>query len=367
MTEFPLTNLKPDLSDRRDFIFSGSAALNLPRRVDLRRFAGAIEQQGNTNSCTGNAGASACEIWMDRAGKPKDFSRLFLYYNEREEYPNLHGQDNGAYMRDICRCLNKQGICLESSWPFHVWDIHTKPPQSCYDEAANYKVGRYERIETWDTQGVKRALAMGCPVLVGMYLREPFMRLPASEDNYGWFIQQGYFSHQQIGSHAMLIVGYDDDKQYWILENSWGTGWGDHGYGYVPQGYFSDVHDYWVFTEFAGMSMDADKQTVARLYTAALNRKPDDAGLEYWTGQLKGGMPLKEIAAAFASSPEFVGKYGSVNDADFVKLLYNNVLKRDPDAGGAMYWRMRLNPEPKCDRIDVLVSFSESSENRNVS
>ena len=29
-------------------------------------------------------------------------------------------------------------------------------------------------------------------------------------------------------NHAMVIVGYTED--YWILQNSWGTWWGDQGY-----------------------------------------------------------------------------------------------------------------------------------------
>ena len=32
------------------------------------------------------------------------------------------------------------------------------------------------------------------------------------------------------GSHAILIVGYDDSGQYFSVKNSWGTGWGESGY-----------------------------------------------------------------------------------------------------------------------------------------
>lgn len=350
---YPLSNLKPDLPDARDYIFTGAVS-GLPRRVDLRRFAGAVENQQNTNSCTANAGVSACEIWMDRAKKPVDFSRLFLYYNEREEYPHLHGQDNGAYMRDICRCLNKQGVCLESSWPFAIWDIHTKPPQSCYDEANMYKVGRYERIENHEVDKVKAALAMGCPVLVGMYLREPFFNLPAEENNFQWYIQQSYPTRPQIGSHAMLIVGYDDDTAHWIIENSWGTGWANQGYGFVPQGFAQqDIHDLWVFTSFAGMSMDAHEQMIIRLYRAALDRTPAPEGLAYWAGELKRGVSLQTIAKEFINSPEFLSRFGNVSDEDYVKLLYRNVLKRDPAPEGAMYWKLWLNPLPQISRVDA--------------
>lgn len=38
------------------------------------------------------------------------------------------------------------------------------------------------------------------------------------------------------GGHVMLIVGYDDNLQCWIVKNSWGPGWGDHGYGRIGYG-----------------------------------------------------------------------------------------------------------------------------------
>jgi C1A family cysteine protease len=40
-----------------------------------------------------------------------------------------------------------------------------------------------------------------------------------------------------IGGHAMLLVGYDNDRQVYIVRNSWGTGWGDAGYAYMPFSY----------------------------------------------------------------------------------------------------------------------------------
>ena len=51
-----------------------------------------------------------------------------------------------------------------------------------------------------------------------------------------------------LGGHAIVAVGYDDQTQRFKFRNSWGTGWGDQGYGYVPYAYLTDnnlASDFW--------------------------------------------------------------------------------------------------------------------------
>jgi C1A family cysteine protease len=44
-------------------------------------------------------------------------------------------------------------------------------------------------------------------------------------------------SEQLLGGHAVICVGYNDARSVWIMQNSWGTGWGDKGYFYLPYNY----------------------------------------------------------------------------------------------------------------------------------
>jgi C1A family cysteine protease len=50
------------------------------------------------------------------------------------------------------------------------------------------------------------------------------------------------------GGHAVMAVGYEDDEDRFIIRNSWGTDWGQGGYGTLPYEYVRQniADDFWV-------------------------------------------------------------------------------------------------------------------------
>jgi hypothetical protein len=103
---------------------------------------------------------------------------------------------------------------------------------------------------------------------------------------------------------------------------------------------------------------------ITRLYMAYFLRIPDLEGLNYWLNQYRNGQSLSSISAEFAGSPEFVNRYGNLNNADFVTLVYQNVLGRAPDQEGFNYYLTRLN-NGTFTRGFIMLDFSESAENKN--
>lgn len=81
---------------------------------------------------------------------------------------------------------------------------------------------------------------------------------------------------------------------------------------------------------------------VTRLYSAYFLRPPDTSGLEYWVDRSRAGTRLYAISSTFAASSEFTRRYGSLTDAEFVDLVYKNVLGRSPDAAGLSYRTKQL-------------------------
>jgi len=100
--------------------------------------------------------------------------------------------------------------------------------------------------------------------------------------------------------------------------------------------------------------------SVVRMYWATLDRAPDAPGLAHWYDLYVRGMPLRSIAGHFMSSPEWQSRYGGVDDAGFVDLLYRHVLDRPADAEGSAYWQDQLRRG--YPRNALVVSFSESPE-----
>ena len=103
---------------------------------------------------------------------------------------------------------------------------------------------------------------------------------------------------------------------------------------------------------------------VYRLYRATLDRDPDVQGFRDWTGRLGNAeRELGDVARGFVESTEFQQRYGSLDDDDFVRQLYRNVLEREADEPGLADWTGRL--EGGTTRSEVLLGFSQSAEFTN--
>ncbi len=104
---------------------------------------------------------------------------------------------------------------------------------------------------------------------------------------------------------------------------------------------------------------DAD---LARLYEAVFTRNPDAGGFAYWQNRHADGTGLATIADFFIDSVEFKNRYGATTDAEFIELVYNNVMCRNSDAGGKAFWLDRL--DSGLTRSGLMRFFADSPEFR---
>jgi C1A family cysteine protease len=236
----------PDVPDQRDFLLKSvlKVPAKLPASVDLSKGCSKVEDQGELGSCTANALAGALEF-LERKDKIKpfvDFSRLFVYYNERVIEHTVRS-DSGAMLRDGIKTLAKQGACSEKSWPYDVTKFAKKPGVPCYKEAMDHCITSYHRIVTVDE--MRACLAEGYPFVFGFAVYESFQAQKVSKTGVVDMPKQG---ERSLGGHAVMAVGYDDATKRFLVRNSWGTTWGKKGYFTMPYDYVGNrdlSDDFW--------------------------------------------------------------------------------------------------------------------------
>ncbi len=109
------------------------------------------------------------------------------------------------------------------------------------------------------------------------------------------------------------------------------------------------------------VAQDASSAQVWRLYQSIYLRQPRQSGFNYWVALRQSGVPLTTIARSFMdNSDEFANRYGDVSDRQFVRLVFNNVLCREPVDAGLDYWSSQLRSGST--RSDVLLNFTELHE-----
>lgn len=102
--------------------------------------------------------------------------------------------------------------------------------------------------------------------------------------------------------------------------------------------------------------------SVVRLYSAYFLRAPDASGIDFWIREYsENNRTLAEMSEFFSDSTEFLGLYGSLNNRQFVDLIYQNILGRQGEASGVDFWTGRLDQGLE-NRGEVMLKFSEGPE-----
>ncbi|MEY3554348.1 MAG: cysteine protease [Microcystis aeruginosa G13-12] len=238
-----------------------SAPAALPASVDLRPWCSPMEDQQTIGSCTAHAGVGLVEYFERRAfGKHLDASRLFLYKVTR----NLlkWTGDTGAFLRSTMYALTLFGVPPEEYYPYNIADFDKEPSAFCYAFAQSYQAISYYRLDPPGTTPsnlltqIKTYLANGLPSMFGFTVYSSISQANTNDGK----IPYPTRGERVEGGHAIDAVGYDDNLKIkntnpggiettgaLLIRNSWGTGWGSAGYGWLPYKYVLDglATDWW--------------------------------------------------------------------------------------------------------------------------
>jgi C1A family cysteine protease len=256
------------------------SAEELPPAVDLRPNCGPVRFQGGFNTCNAHVVASLVEYFEKREhGKSIAPSRRFLFtvaknFNQSEDA-------SGVYIRQVMGVLRMIGVPPEKFWEYPefekdeegrypLWDeaFNVEPPAFCYALASEYQAIRYYRLDRRDEDGklrispedlllgLRKHLAGGIPVTMGFPMYDSV--IDESWDSGTGMIPYHTDDDRRIGGHAVVVVGYDDEKVMTkldgtsttgalLVQNSWGKDWGERGFGWIAYEYVlrDRTRDFW--------------------------------------------------------------------------------------------------------------------------
>jgi C1A family cysteine protease len=248
-----------------------------PEAVDLREWCSPIENQRRLGSCTAHAAVGVVEYFERKSsGAHLDGSRLFVYKTTRNLL-SVTG-DTGAWLRNAMAALVLCGVPNERYWPYTDVDpgFDKEPPPFVYAVADNFEALWYfahdpvnaARPRPEVLESVKKYLAAGVPSMFGFWGFASF----DSGDGPGRipFPTEQELRGDPDWGHAIVAVGYDDAVKITntlsnksttgalLIRNSWGTVWGEAGYGWMPYKYVLEgiALDFWSLVRMEWVDTD---------------------------------------------------------------------------------------------------------------
>jgi C1A family cysteine protease len=255
LRKFTLQQSPIDIRDHLHVTRPSLKAAILPQIVDLRPQMCPVLDQGDLGSCSANAMSIVLRHLLLKGNK-KQFqpSRLFIYYNTRVKIakgdPN---EDSGACLRDVCKAVQTCYACDELLWPYITSRFNIAPNAVATKNAAIHNQIQYAAV-TQTVKALQEALATNFTVIFGVAVYDSFIAPQTIKT--GIIPMPDTENEVCQGGHALVLVGYNNNTQRFLVQNSWGKGIGVRGSGCfeIPYAYITNPNlafDFWVIKYFA--------------------------------------------------------------------------------------------------------------------
>lgn len=210
----------PDRPDFRDYIYQSGLAIVPPRHWPGQIPAGRIRDQGNSFACTGFALAAAIDLQLGhvRGDHKADaassaVSERMLYECARLNDEWVDGGRGGSSLRAAIKGFYQNGVCAQTDAPW-VGSARWALTRKISLAARQVTLGAYFRLAP-ELLAFQAALVEVGSVLVSAHIHR------------GWKTPRGgkiRLTSQKVGAHAFVLLGFDETG--FIVQNSWGPGWG---------------------------------------------------------------------------------------------------------------------------------------------
>ncbi len=216
----------PRLSGSLAGAMNAEQAVALPASVSLTADAMPVGNQGQVGSCAAwSTDYSALGYWENKENIAGGGLEPMYTYSQVDG-----GVDNGSTIEGNLQIDETQGIDTRADYWQGDFDYTDQPTAAERLNAVNWKLTGFSNLTidpnataTVTQTSIETALAAGDPVVIGIPVYDNFFYVGTANNGY-YASPSGGFA----GNHAIAALGYN--SQGLVIENSWGTGWGNAGY-----------------------------------------------------------------------------------------------------------------------------------------
>ena len=250
-TIIPKRNVVPDRIDLRDRPYLPPVAVVPGPTLEPKHHLPVLNQH-DTNACTGFALASVLyHLQRTAQRKPAHYgvSPFMLYSMARryDEFPGDPQADTGSSLRGAMKGWYKHGACADALWMTEPMpaDAPKKAADDWWLDAVRRPLGAYYRVDTRSISDMHVALNEIGILYASASCHNGWDKGYAAQSKSEWWPIPAKKADPDDGGHAFVIIGYNRDG--FIIQNSWGTGWGSGGRAVLGyEDWLDSAMDCWV-------------------------------------------------------------------------------------------------------------------------
>ena len=199
------------------------------RDVEGDDFMTPVKSQGSCGSCWAFGAVGAVEAQINIANDNPDID-VDLSEQHLVSACSRAGDCAGGWPTTALRYIETTGIPAEECSPYLAQNSACAPCDDWYNVSLRYYINNYQQVGS-TTDDYKYAIWSRGPIVT-------IMRTPDDWFYYTGGVYSSVMDSNLLGSpnHCVVVVGWNDTEGCWIIKNSWGTGWGEGGYGRIAYG-----------------------------------------------------------------------------------------------------------------------------------